>query len=94
MKIRKIDVRNAVHGMMTYQVKLHYREAEKFWLWFEWCCNTWHTPVEYRSVGLVAVKLNKTVWTYRVPTELNDYFELYLRGDEELSLFQLRWQDA
>ncbi len=94
IKTRKIDSRNSLHGVMMYQIKLDYKEAEKFWICFEWCCNTWGTPVEYRSVAVCGEKLNKTIWTYRVPGEMYNSFEIYFRGDEELMLFQLRWQDA
>lgn len=91
MKIRKIDVRNPLHGMVKYQIKLHHTHAKKFWTWVEWCCETWHSPVEYRSMSVCAKELNKTHWSFRCPAELRDSFELYLRGDEELMLFQLRW---
>lgn len=90
-KIRKIDARNALSGLMKYQIKLHYREAEQFWIWVDWCCSTWHSPVEYRSMSICGTKLNKTQWSFRCPSDLRDNFELYLHSDEELGLFTLKW---
>jgi hypothetical protein len=89
--IRKIDQRNAMWSSMVYQIKVSHHNVNKFYSMHSWCTETWGSAVDYHFWNACGKSMGKVFWTCKIPNEKFSDFELYLRGDEELTLFQLKW---
>lgn len=90
MRIRKIDVRNKLHGAFKYQITL---DVGDFLEIRDWCQATWGNAVEYHWWGEWGVKRNCIHWSFDTQRSAQGKSRsvLYLRDDAELTLFQLKW---
>lgn len=89
MKIRKIDARNKLYGNFVWQIRL---DSELFFDVRDWCWATWGPAVDYVWWEQYGVKRNNVNWSFD-SGEIDRFKKrvIYLRSDEELTLFQLKW---
>ena len=90
MKVRKLDARNKLHGSFKYQITL---DVETFLNVRDWCQETWGPAVEYQWWGDWGQKRNNVKWSFDTQRVVGYTFRsiVYLQGDAELTLFQLKW---
>ena len=92
MKIRKIDNRNDLFGDFVWQITM---TVEEFLSIRDWCCETLGPTVEYQWWNKHGPKRNATLWSFdsRPYNKYNNikFPAIYLRGDKELALFNLKW---
>ena len=99
IKIRKIDSRNRLHGIMEYQLRI---PLDMFLEVREWCWETWGGSVEYILYDKFKGKqqcnnawcFDADISTTKFPERNRDLYRtglVYLASDAELDLFFLKW---
>jgi hypothetical protein len=94
MKLRKLDRRNSGYGTWKYYVNRDYGPGKKqeFLDWREWCWENWgpskeRTEYDYNDL-FDGVHCSNGRWCW----ENNQHVSrIYLRGDEEATMFALIW---
>jgi hypothetical protein len=90
-KSRQIDSRNRLWGCFKWQISM---PVEVFLEVRDWCYVTWGPAVEYIWWEQYGVKRNNVNWSFDTSKYLGKKprSTIYLRSDEELTLFHLKWQ--
>lgn len=90
-RIRKIDARNDLFGDFKWQIRM---DVEEFLDVREWCYATWGPAVECQWWNEHGRKRGWTKWSFDTRTQPGGGWgrTIYLRSDEELTLFHLKWQ--
>jgi len=91
MKIREIDGRNALYEHFKWQIKL---DVKSFLDVRDWCYTTWGPAVEYQWWNEFGKDRGCEYWsfdTFDVKRRARSAI-IYLKGDQELSLFHLKWR--
>jgi hypothetical protein len=94
IKIKQLDRRNTGYATWKYHVARMYGLGKKqeFLEWREWCWETWGPSKEMSEYGtddlFDGILCSNPHWCW----ENNEYTSrIYLRGDEEATLFSLKW---
>lgn len=95
-RVRRLDRRYNGGDVFRHRVEIddHIKNPEKTDLYRrmqEWCRTTWGASSEVRHARMFRINgLEHNVhWCY--DNEWFTSFHIYLRGDEELALFELKW---
>jgi len=93
MRIRQIDSRNALYGLLKYQIRFNTKDKARYFSIMGWCHETWGWTIDYYNFNELTAEFNKNKWSWRCTDTRSSLaiLELYLASDEELTLFNLRW---
>lgn len=96
MQITKLDKRHAGREDFAYYVtvdrKTQRLAREEFITWRLWCEEQWGKGIELSWVYILKDQGYNIKWAWVTDAEVAGTLpRIYLRGDEEMTLFKLRW---
>jgi hypothetical protein len=93
-KVVKLDRRHGGYGHFAYRIELHEpfdSRIPKFVEWCHWCNETWGMGVQL-NLHLSHAKFTRNQsWSYKLEDIKYDTPLIYLKTNQELELFTLKW---